>query len=110
MTNPVSKTAWYCCGVRAQDATRSRPLLNDRYAARFMAGEGERVFARFADMKFPNRSNVVRHLVIDDWLREALARDSEQLVVLIGCGFDARAYRLGGGRWLEVDEPPLIAM
>jgi len=61
-------------------------------------------------MKFPNRSNVVRHLVIDEWLREAIARDLRQFVVLIGCGFDARAYRLGGGRWLELDEPPLIAM
>jgi O-methyltransferase involved in polyketide biosynthesis len=28
---------------------------------------------------------------------------------MLGCGFDARAYRLGGGRWLEVDEAPLLA-
>jgi len=110
MANPVSQTAWYCCGVRAQDATRSRPILGDRYAARFMDEAGARVFAGFASMKFPNRSNVVRHLVIDEWLREALARDPRQFVALIGCGFDARAYRLGGGRWLELDEPPLIAM
>src|SRR5438045_3605082 len=110
MANPVSQTAWYCCGVRAQDAERSRPVLGDRYAARFMDGEGRRVFAAFESMKFPNRSNVVRHLVIDEWLREAIARDLRQFVVLIGCGFDARAYRLGGGRWLELDEPPLIAM
>ena len=27
----------------------------------------------------------------------------------VGCGFDTRAFRLGGGRWLEVDEPELIA-
>jgi O-methyltransferase involved in polyketide biosynthesis len=29
--------------------------------------------------------------------------------VLIGCGFDSRAFRLTGGRWFELDEPPLIA-
>jgi methyltransferase (TIGR00027 family) len=108
MANPVSQTAWYCCGVRAQDAERSHPVLDDRYAARFMSEEGKRVFARFADLKFPNRSNVVRHLIVDDMLRDALARDKNQFVLLLGCGFDARAYRLGGGRWLEVDEAPLI--
>jgi O-methyltransferase involved in polyketide biosynthesis len=30
-------------------------------------------------------------------------------VVIIGCGFDSRAFRLGGGRWIEVDEPALLA-
>jgi len=110
MSNPVSKTAWYCCGVRAQDAERERPFLGDHYAERFMDEEGEQVFACFAHMKFPNRSNVVRHLVIDEWLREALGRDPNQFVLLLGCGFDARAYRLGKGRWLEVDEAPVIAL
>lgn len=109
MSNPVSQTAWYCCGVRAQDAERKHPLLGDTFAARFMNEEGKRVFARFAEMKFPNRSNVARHLVVDEMLRDALARDRDQFVLLLGCGFDARAYRLGGGRWLEVDEAPLIA-
>jgi methyltransferase (TIGR00027 family) len=28
---------------------------------------------------------------------------------LIGCGFDSRAFRLAGGTWFELDEPPLIA-
>ena len=29
---------------------------------------------------------------------------------MIGCGFDTRAYRLDGGRWVEVDEPELLAI
>ena len=28
---------------------------------------------------------------------------------MIGAGFDTRAYRLDGGRWLEIDEPNIIA-
>ena len=30
-------------------------------------------------------------------------------VILIGAGFDSRAFRLPGGRWLEVDEPAVFA-
>jgi O-methyltransferase involved in polyketide biosynthesis len=30
-------------------------------------------------------------------------------VILIGAGFDTRAFRLPGGRWVEVDEPQVIA-
>jgi O-methyltransferase involved in polyketide biosynthesis len=35
--------------------------------------------------------------------------DPEQLVILLGAGFDARAFRLPGGRWVEIDQPGLIA-
>lgn len=109
MANPVSQTAWYCCGVRALDAASKRPVCGDTYAQRFMDEEGRAVFARFEKHVFPNRSNAVRHRLVDDLLRAALAANPERRVVLIGCGFDARAYRLGAGRWLEVDEAPLLA-
>jgi hypothetical protein len=31
-------------------------------------------------------------------------------VVVIGAGFDTRAFRLCGGRWVELDEPALITL
>jgi len=30
---PISKTAFYCCGVRMQDAESSNPICGDVYAA-----------------------------------------------------------------------------
>jgi O-methyltransferase involved in polyketide biosynthesis len=30
------------------------------------------------------------------------------LIVLLGAGFDSRAFRMRGGRWLEVDEAPIV--
>ncbi|MGZ5012032.1 MAG: class I SAM-dependent methyltransferase [Methylobacter sp.] len=30
-------------------------------------------------------------------------------MILIGSGFDSRAYRLNGGRWIELDEPQIIS-
>ena len=52
----------------------------------------------------------MRHRLIDDALRERLHQRPDQRVVLLGAGFDTRAFRLTGGRWLELDQPALIAL
>ena len=64
---------------------------------------------QFSSLRKPNVSLPIRHRLIDDRLAAELARDPELRVVVIGCGFDTRAFRLPGGRWIEVDEPALIA-
>ena len=43
--NPVSDTAFYTCGIRAQDAASAAPACNDQYAGRFMNARGHEVFA-----------------------------------------------------------------
>lgn len=105
----VARTAYYCCGVRAADAAKPNPVCGDTYAQRFMGDEGRAVFANFAGFKAPNASNATRARIIDDWLKARIAANPKQLVVLVGAGFDSRAYRLGGGRWVELDQAPLIA-
>jgi methyltransferase (TIGR00027 family) len=106
---PVSRTAFYCTGVRALDARKARPACGDRYAERFMDDEAWRAFEPFRRFTGPNVSNATRHRIIDDLLRERLAASPELRVVIIGAGFDSRAFRLAGGRWLEVDEPQVFA-
>ena len=106
---PISKTAFYCCGVRMQDAESSNPICGDVYAKSFMNDEGRRIFETFKDEVRPNGSNVARHRIVDDLLREELRGNPELRIVIIGAGFDSRAYRLKGGRWLELDEPQVIA-
>ena len=110
MMKPVSNTAYYCCGVRALDAAASHPVCGDQYAARFMTSEAWALFAPFRGLRAPNASNVARHRIIDDLLRERLARRPETPIVIVGAGFDARAFRLPGGRWVELDEPALITL
>ena len=107
--NPISETAFYSCGVRMLDARHRRPICNDVYAERFMDHHGHEILQRFGAERDPNLTNVVRHRHIDDELRRSLAADPKLRVVLIGCGFDTRAFRLKGGEWFELDEPPLIA-
>ncbi len=80
--NPVSRTAYYCTGVRALDARSRAPFCGDRYAERFMDDEAWRLFAPFRRFHAPNGSNVVRHRMIDDLLRARLAAHPHLRVVL----------------------------
>jgi methyltransferase (TIGR00027 family) len=106
---PVSNTAFYCCGIRMRDAESRRPICGDSYARGFMDERGLAIFQEFATEVGPNASNVARHRYIDDFLRTRIAREPDLQIVLIGCGFDSRAFRLEGGSWYELDEPQLIA-
>lgn len=107
---PVSRTAYYCCAVRALDAKSPRPVCGDEYAERFMSPEAWAVFEAFRDLDGPNAANATRHGMIDELLRDRLARCPETGVVILGAGFDSRAFRLVGGRWVELDEPAVIAL
>jgi methyltransferase (TIGR00027 family) len=109
MANAISKTAYYTLGVRVADAASSRPICGDSYAARFMDDEARRIWERFKDFKRPNDSNAARHRIIDELVQAELSQRRQARVVVIGAGFDTRAYRLEGGRWLEVDEPGIIS-
>jgi methyltransferase (TIGR00027 family) len=108
--NPVSITAYWTLAARYADATGPRPVANDTYAARFMDDDARAVAERFSALKRPVQSFPVRHRMIDDMLREELGRDRSARIIVIGCGFDTRAYRLDGGRWVELDEPELLAI
>lgn len=108
MENPVSKTAYYCAGTRMLDARRADSLLHDHYAERFMGDEGKAVFEAFRHLAVPIGVHQVRCYLIDELVRERFAVDPETLVVLVGAGFDSRAFRLKGGRWLEIDERSVI--
>lgn len=106
---PISKTAFYCCGVRMQDAERALPVCGDTYAKVFMNEQGLQILEMFKDEARPNISNVARHRLIDDLLRQELLENPNLTVVIIGAGFDSRAFRLNGGTWIELDEPQVIA-
>ena len=106
---PVSRTAFYCCGIRAWDAARAHPLCGDEYAKRCMSAAGHAYVEKFRSERLANAGSVIRHRIIDDLLRDEIRRDARQTVFLLGAGFDSRAYRLSGGQWIEFDAPELIA-
>lgn len=109
ISHPVARTAFYCCVIRADDAMRPAPICGDAYAARFVDDEIRRDLQPILRYSAPAFSNVGRHRIIDDIVRARLASDPDLRVILPGAGFDTRAYRLGGGRWFELDDPQLLA-
>lgn len=106
--NPISKTAFFCCGIRADDARSPASIYADIFAEDFMTGEGRNVYARFSGNTRRNASNVVRARIVYDEIARRLKANKDLQIVNIGAGFDTRAYRLAGGRWFEFDEPAII--
>lgn len=108
MANPISRTAYYTLGVRAADAASAKPILGDTFAQHFMNEDAKAVWEEFKSFTPPNASNAARHVMIDEHLRRALATDPQATIVIIGAGFDTRAFRLRGGQWFEIDEPEIL--
>jgi methyltransferase (TIGR00027 family) len=103
---------------------RGEPVVGDRLARHFLR-PGLRLVAAAArlpgvarllrdgiDRRWPGAraSGVARTRLIDDALRAALAAGVGQVVIL-GAGYDARAYRIAGidrARVVEVDRPEMV--
>jgi methyltransferase (TIGR00027 family) len=107
---PVAQTAYYCCLLRANDAARPAPVCGDHLAPRFIDARIRRDLAPLSIFKRPAASNVARHRLVDDLVRDALAQDPSRRIFIIGAGFDTRAFRLTGGRWWEFDDPELCRL
>jgi len=123
----ASRTAEHMALFRALEAGRpvERRLFADPFAPLFLGGSFRLVtraarlpgvracIVRFIDARWPGArtSAIARTRLIDDWLLAAIAAGLDQLV-LLGAGFDARAYRLPEAEWLrvfEVDHPATLA-
>ncbi|GIH20862.1 class I SAM-dependent methyltransferase [Rugosimonospora africana] len=122
-TNRASRTAEHVALFRALESSRRRDrLFDDPYAARFLSPRYRLVaslarvpalgrrFERYIDTHWsggPRGSAVVRTRLIDDLLTEALAGGATQ-IVLLGAGYDSRAYRIpaaAAATVFEVDHP-----
>jgi len=103
--------AFYGCGIRAEDARSARPLCGDIYAEDFMTGQGWEILSRFHGHGDDRTKavNVVRSRIFQDEIARRLKADKDLQIVSIGAGFDSRPYRLAGGRWVDIDEPALVA-
>ena len=124
----ASRTAEYMALFRALESSRpaSRRLFDDPLARAFLSWPLSAV-ARLAavpglgqalpwiiDQRVPGArsSGVARTRLVDDAITAWLRGDGDQIVIL-GAGFDSRAYRLPGLRGVavfEVDHPDTLAI
>lgn len=125
MRDSPSRTAEAVCFMRAAEQSRPAParVLDDPHSALFLgpamkagllAYEASGAVSRFLvdqGLVLGDLSAyiVCRHRFIDDHLVRALAEKDLEQVVLLGAGYDTRAYRfreaLGARKLFEVDFP-----
>ena len=127
-TGQASRTAEYMAFFRALESARPsrKRLFTDRFAVQFLRPGLRRAlwFSRlpvlgalipwYADRRLPGArtSGIARTRLIDDALCQAL-REGIGQVVILGAGFDCRAYRLpgiGSAAVFEVDHPATLSV
>ncbi|CAJ1504585.1 class I SAM-dependent methyltransferase [[Mycobacterium] holstebronense] len=98
--------------LKALDADFDQPVLGDQYAREAVA----RIDFDWDALKAPGRWAplvTVRTAQYDIWARQFLAAHPEATVIHLGCGMDARVFRIDPGpevAWYDVDQPPVIAL
>lgn len=98
--------------LKALDADFDSPVLGDRFAKEAV----ERIDFDWDGLKAPGRWAplvTVRTAQYDIWARQFLAANPEATVIHLGCGLDARVFRIDPGpgvTWYDVDQPPVIAL
>ena len=97
---------------KALDAAAEHPILGDRFAAEAVA----HIDYDFAALRLPRGGEItlpMRALHFDGWTREFLVANPESTVLHLGCGLDARVFRVDPGpdvRWFDVDMPDVISL
>lgn len=102
-------TTLYC---KARDADYPQPVLGDRFAREAVSRiDYDWAALEVADTWTPLVT--VRTAQYDIWARQFLSANPRATVIHLGCGMDARVFRLDPGpevRWYDVDQPPVIAL
>ncbi|WP_019926117.1 class I SAM-dependent methyltransferase [Nocardia sp. BMG111209] len=107
----VQQTAAPVLRAKALDNLLPDPILGDEYAERTMRRlDPDYDKGRFGTVQL-GLAAVVRARVHDDWARDYLAEHPDAVVLHLGCGLDARVYRLDPPPtvdWYDLDYPALV--
>jgi methyltransferase (TIGR00027 family) len=108
----VSDTAFMVAGFRALESERPKPLFRDPLAWKLAGDHGRKILATVPSTFVGAWSVVIRTVIIDDFIRQAIAQGVDT-VLNLGAGLDTRPYRMGlpqSLRWIEVDFPHVIEL
>ncbi|WP_436531813.1 class I SAM-dependent methyltransferase [Actinoplanes sp. HUAS TT8] len=109
----VQKTLSPVLKAKALDNRLPDPILGDEYAERTMRRlDPDYDKGRFGASQL-GLSAVVRAKIFDDWARSFLADHPDAVVLNVGCGLDARVFRVDpptGVDWFDLDFPPVVEL
>lgn len=93
--------------AKALDADMPSPILGDRFA-RDIVDRIDYDWSKTSITKANSPSVTTRSAHFDTWARQFLAVHPDAVVLHLGCGLDARAFRIDpepGVEWYDVDYP-----
>jgi methyltransferase (TIGR00027 family) len=99
-------------GFRALENEQPKPLFHDPLAAKLVGDHGKEILATIPRHFVGAWSVVIRTVIIDDYIRQAVAAGVDTILNL-GAGLDTRPYRIelpSSLRWIEVDFPHMIEL
>jgi O-methyltransferase involved in polyketide biosynthesis len=108
----VTKTPLITLLAKAEESAMPDSLLCDRFAAAAISVVDEEL----AHLKVGHDMTVaiaMRALLLDRWTRAFLDRHPDATVLHLGCGLDARVFRVDpppSVDWFDVDLPEVIAL
>jgi methyltransferase (TIGR00027 family) len=106
----VSDTAFLVAQGRALESRRPDALFRDPLAERLAGERGKAILESFPTAPMTAWMVAIRTVVIDEFIRAALARGVDT-VINLGAGLDTRPYRLELPHelnWVEVDYPHVM--
>ena len=98
--------------AKALDADLPKPFLGDRFAKEIVA-RIDYDWSSTAITAANSPSVSLRSAHFDTWARQFLAVNQGAIVLHLGCGLDARVFRLDPGadvEWYDVDYPDVIRL
>ncbi|MGZ0153179.1 class I SAM-dependent methyltransferase [Kribbella sp. WER1] len=109
----VQQTLTPVLKAKALDNRLPDPVLGDEYAERAMRRlDPEYDRGRFAASQL-GLAAVVRAKALDDWARGFLAEHPDAVVLNLGCGLDARVFRVDPPAtvdWYDLDYPEVVQL
>ncbi|MGW0231558.1 class I SAM-dependent methyltransferase [Actinopolymorpha singaporensis] len=109
----VQKTLSPILRAKALDNRLPDPILGDRYAEQAMRGIDPDYDKRRFGTSQLGLAAVVRAKAHDDWARTFLSDHPDAVVLHLGCGLDARVYRVDPPatvEWYDLDYPSIIEL
>ncbi|NUR86641.1 MAG: class I SAM-dependent methyltransferase [Nonomuraea sp.] len=109
----VQKTLSPVLRAKALDNRLPDPILGDRYAEETMRRLDPGYDSRWFGRSQLGLVAVVRARAHDDWARAFLAEHPDAVVLHLGCGLDARVYRIDPPAtvdWFDLDYPSVIEL
>lgn len=109
----MQKTLGPVLRAKALDNRLVEPVLGDSFAERAMRLLDPGYDSRAFGTSQMGLAAVVRAKAHDDWARGFLAEHPDAVVLHLGCGLDARVYRIdppAGVEWYDLDFPAVIEL